>query len=530
MSLLPLDDPAWGPWPWPAKVTALYPAQETAINEIVSHFERGIRVVALDAPTGSGKTVVAEAVRRRLQSRALYVCIDRGLQDQFASDFTFAALLKGRRNYPTLNRPEVFGVEPFLTCEDCDLDVGVCSYCDEPDICPYRAAKRRALGADLACVNTAYFLREANSAGGLSSWPLVVADEADRLEGALMLSVEVEFNRRRLTLWGLEHPRNDIAMWLQGVLPLALADAQYRASLLPSDDVQVRRDARRAKEFLARVSLLVEEYQRGGWVCCDVKGGGVAFRPVMVNTVGPSALWAHSARWLLMSATLLGTARLLRALGWAERFAVVQMPSTFPVARRPLYVWPVADNVKAKQAESLPKLVGAIEQILQRHPQERILIHTVSFRLLEELREHLVSSRLHFYESMRALPRTLAAYLSQLDGVLVAPALERGLDLPDGACRVIVVSKVPYPDLGDAQVAARMALPGGREWYLDQALRALVQMTGRGMRHAEDRCVSYLLDAQVRRLLRQHGDRLPRWWREAIVTIRGLEKVPHGTR
>ena len=30
-----------GPWPWPAKVATLYPAQETAIEEIVAHSSIG---------------------------------------------------------------------------------------------------------------------------------------------------------------------------------------------------------------------------------------------------------------------------------------------------------------------------------------------------------------------------------------------------------------------------------------------------------------------------------------------------------
>src|ERR1044071_802580 len=99
--------------PWAHTVR---PAQQEAVDAIVRRFEGGAQVVILDAPTGSGKTLVAELVRRALNTRALYVCVDRGLQDQVLRDFDYAKIIKGRRNYPTLDRAQAF---PELTCEDC---------------------------------------------------------------------------------------------------------------------------------------------------------------------------------------------------------------------------------------------------------------------------------------------------------------------------------------------------------------------------------------------------------------------------
>ena len=43
-------------------------------------------------------------------------------------------------------------------------------------------------------------------------------------------------------------------------------------------------------------------------------------------------------------------------------------------------------------------------------------------------------------------------------------------------------------------------------------------MTGRGVRHAGDRCDTYILDAEFGRLCRNGGWGLfPAWWREAVV-------------
>src|SRR5678815_1389496 len=96
------------------------PHQATAVEAIARRFKAGAQVVVLDAPTGSGKTLTAELVRRALEVSALYLCVDRGLQDQVLRDFPYAKLIKGRRNYPTANYTDRFTSPPFLTCDDCN--------------------------------------------------------------------------------------------------------------------------------------------------------------------------------------------------------------------------------------------------------------------------------------------------------------------------------------------------------------------------------------------------------------------------
>jgi Rad3-related DNA helicase len=74
--------------------------QLDAVERVVKEYEAGARVVFLDAPTGTGKTAIAEMVRRRLEvARGLYVCTTKSLQDQVARDFPYARVLKGRANY-----------------------------------------------------------------------------------------------------------------------------------------------------------------------------------------------------------------------------------------------------------------------------------------------------------------------------------------------------------------------------------------------------------------------------------------------
>lgn len=79
--------------------------------------------------------------------------------------------------------------------------------------------------------------------------------------------------------------------------------------------------------------------------------------------------------------------------------------------------------------------------------------------------------------------------------------------------------KVPYPNLGDRMVRMRAYMGGeGRAWYQSQTVRTIVQMAGRGMRHKDDWCETYILDSQFGEGVWSRGRQLfPQWFREAMV-------------
>jgi len=141
--------------------------------------------------------------------------------------------------------------------------------------------------------------------------------------------------------------------------------------------------------------------------------------------------------------------------------------------------------------------------------------------------------------------QALQRYLATEGAVLIAPSMDRGVDLPGDACRVQVVAKVPFPNLGDKQVNKRLYTRGGQEWYAVQAVRSLVQMTGRGVRSPEDHAMCLNPEARIlTKDLRwvqagdlEIGDRIigfderqgtrqePRRWRDAEVVATGIRTL-----
>lgn len=522
--------------PWPEWVRAFRPHQLEAVDAVLDAYNRGAKVVFLDAPTGAGKTLIAEMVRRRLGQRAVYVCNSKSLQDQFLADFDYARVLKGRANYPTQ-------LMPGRTAEDCPGRD--CKMCESKAVCPYLVAKRRAGAGAVAVLNTAYYLGESNSPMSLfKGREFVVVDESDTLEQQLMGAVEFRLSERQARKLGVDIPvkgarvktvRTWLAEKLRPALVLEVQKLEKSGRLFDvADTPETVREKNRLWRMIGRVDGVVAgldpgeegEESWGDWVRdYDWKHErDLVLKPVRVGGVGAKTLWPHGKKWLCMSASLVSTEEQaeslgLEELGWA--YETVTVPMTFPVESRPIIYRPAANiTFKTREVET-PKLVAGVERVLEEHEGENVLVHTVNYRLAGELYDALrggdaAGDRMVWtYRGAGDRAETLERFKTK-GGVLLAPSMDRGIDLPDDLCRVVVVAKIPFLNLQDRQVSERMRGEGGQMWYAVQVARTMVQMTGRGMRSEEDRCTTYVLDRQFGSWWKDGRRLMPKWWTEAL--------------
>lgn len=516
--------------------------QLVAAREVLDAFERFDEhevegepsVVFMQAPTGSGKTLIAEMVRRVQSWRGLYTCDGKELQAQFVGDFPDARVLMGRANYTTQNGP------PWVSCADCTRmprQPESCAWCATTSDCPYDRAKGAALGARLACTNIHYLLHEGNYVGSIvgladsqEQRDLIVVDEADVLEDVLMGFVELAITSRTTEPLGLTVPppktrKTTISRWLTEEFSvkafehgkvLEIAGRRER-------DVRVMRAGRRYIQVSMRAAEVAAQLD-SEWVRDDVSEDKLVLKPVHVGRYAQETLWHLGKRWLCMSATILSPEVMAESLGLKDhQWRFVDVPSTFDVERRKVWVTPVASMTRAEEDISTPVMCSAVAEVCKVHEGENILVHTVSYRLAQTMTYRLRSAGIkgvHSYSSAQERSRVIEDF-KVMGGVLVASSAERGLDLPDDLCRVIVIAKVPFPYLGDRQVNARMHSEGGQVWYAMKAARAAVQMTGRGMRHETDRCITYILDTQFTvNLMRNWRSLFPKWWLESTQIAR----------
>jgi Rad3-related DNA helicase len=292
--------------------------------------------------------------------------------------------------------------------------------------------------------------------------------------------------------------------------------------------VQKRRQVKKLDMLLSRIAPLLKTDEDGhrriedGWVMTGYEGQTkdptIRFKPIRVDEHAKEVLWERGKQFLLMSATLISPAQMAQDLGLDEdEWAVVHLDSTFPIENRPVFVPAVASMTNKTKAEAWPVMATEIETIIKENPNTRILIHTVSYHLTKYLHDNISSIRTMMYLNAKERERVLKEFLNMDDAVLLAPSFERGIDLPEEDCEVIIIAKVPYPYLGDKQISARMYGKGGQVWYAVQTIRAIAQMTGRGMRSKDDWCDVFIMDSQFKRLFREHKRLFPKWWRDSLV-------------
>lgn len=422
----------------------------------------------------SGKTLIAEAVRRLAATdRCLYVATTKSLQEQFLTDYHYAKVLKGRSNYRTLDNYDAFD-DRFnpITAADCTMskeflpacdgcpdglnstaEVMHCRLCHPAVKCPYQVAKREALAAPLAVTNTAYFVSEANGPGQfskrLSQDGLVIIDEADTLESLLMGQVTVDVSERRAKELNLEPPKRKTVKeswieWVQGdaipTIDRALTKAKARQQATPSSkNLKALNYLDRLLTKLDRLHLGLVNEDGAGWVYDGYKANDITFKPVRVDDLADQMLWRHGKQFVLMSATIIDPTEFTESLGIpVDQWSLVTVPAVFPPERQPIHAVPVANMVFKEKAESHPKMADAVLRVLDKHPGERVLVHTVSYDLaqflFDRLRSTVHGSRLIVYSKSNERDQALDMYKSTPGAVLLAPSMDRGIDLPGDLC------------------------------------------------------------------------------------------------
>lgn len=499
--------------------------QREAIASAREAFKRGKRFVVIEAPTGAGKSAVAVTLAREASSSYLLTA-QKILQAQYRRDFPDLALMKGRANYRCLVAPTHAAAAPciagrkFPQCDDC----------------PYFRAKDVAMAANKTLMNYAYYLAELNYSGGFSPRELLVLDEAHGAEAALMNFVEVTVSDVALTRAGIAERIPQFAEeieyfdFAEDLMPqlrkrsrelerqLKGEKATSEAALAWMQNKQWL-DNQLGKLELLRDSRVEDDVE---WVVertSGSEGQAVTFKPVVVAPFAEPLLFSFAERVLLLSATILDAPTYLRSLGIEPQEAeVIQVASSFPPENRPLHLRPTARLTRFYLERDLPKLVQEIASLFDEHPCDKGVIHAHSYRIAGYIAQHLPqrhAQRLVTHRNSAERDGALEKHLrSPLPTVLLTPSMTEGIDLTGDLSRWQVICKIPYPYLGDPQIARRKSVDPA--WYDWRTCLTVVQAYGRSVRSADDFAATYLLDADFPAFLRRQRKRLPEWFLEAV--------------
>ena len=516
--------------------------QRETIDKIVSAFWQHKFVLA-NIPTGGGKTIVATAVQRILQANALCLTSTIQLQEQYRETMPWAKVATGKANYPC-GRPDddsMMALFGQMTAKDCE-DYGGCDR-------KKRRGERQCLYYDMiedaamtpqVIMNYAYALRILQSryiGGGENPFrrKLLIADEGHSVEDAIVDATAISLWRGPCDEAGLPPwPKSsDPFMWIAWA-----TDAKDAAQDWQEGAKEAVSEATSAEDKKALVSAYkwkkradglydtILELRRLDSTDWAVSPGSkeTKLRPLWAWSVAEERLWRYFDRVLIMSATLGEPKSLMTKLNIPQTQAIyIDVPSTFPLANRPVFYFPVAKINRSTENDEWYVVADAIKHIagMPRLADKKAVVHTGSYKIVEKLRPYLDGDERFVFQTSGKTKEQMILGLRNPDTgplIVLSPSLTTGVDIRTLRWQVIV--KVPFGDLGDPITRLRREYEReddrqfGRRNYDEESLNRVVQAAGRVVRTPTDWGVTYLLDANFWGLYRRAYS--PGFFQEAI--------------
>ena len=229
--------------------------------------------------------------------------------------------------------------------------------------------------------------------------------------------------------------------------------------------------------------------------------------PLWPSQLFPERILSRADRVLVMSATL------PPKKVWSYLHNVplsdilhIDAPDTWP-NNSPLYVWPVVTLNRESGPSEYDTLADSIQEILDKHPDRKGLIHAHSYNLMRLMYERIRDPRIVWglQDRKQAIRHFVA---TDKPAVLFATAVHEGFDLPY-QLGFQIIPKAPFPNLGDPRVKDRAKQY--KTWYALETINAVQQAWGRVVRAPDDAGETYILDAAVLRLIREYPDLWAPW-------------------
>jgi Rad3-related DNA helicase len=515
--------------------------QAKCFDFIYRMLQRGIRDIVISAPTGVGKSAVGttlgfwaaqQDVRLAGLGGAYYLCTQKLLQDQLEQDITrYPPLLRSAVSLKTASEYEC------AQHGNCGAGLGHKPICAafKAKCCTYSLQKRAFLNAEVGITNYPYFFTERTYAQTLGKRKLLIADECHSLEGQLFKFIELQIGQAELDQFTptiQEVPvlptLGDFQYWL---------DSKYLPVLKTYLDIFDNKkltiqEAKKKKEIenqVNKVNRAIEDFE-------TFPENWVYWQEETPTTLGPErtalAKPLSAARYfrdlvdgtsevrIYMSAYPGSKDVFCRTLGLdPTRVAMLSLGSVFPKENRPIHVSYIGSMSKRNQPATLPSFLRCIGKIMDGHGDQKGIIHCNSYALGTAIHKHFErlpqGKRIFFPKNANEREAVYEKHRECKEpSVILSPSFTEGFDFANDLARWQVIAKIPFPYLGDRQVAAKKEQDP--EWYALRTVTTIVQASGRICRSETDHGTTYITDSDFDFLWDKYEYMFPRWWTEAL--------------
>lgn len=526
--------------------------QNIAIERAFDAFKRGKKIVAIEGPTGSGKSLIGVTLSSLFPS-SFYLVPLKALQDQIWSDFgevEGTAIFKGKANYLCTQYTDYPTSVEAAPCQGWN-GADERKHCRENNLCPYYSAMEKASKSKLTLLNFTLFLawmrlKEKHPSPPIQKRFLHIVDEAHKIESFVRDFLTINFSEVRLQenfgLGGFpdyldeNSSEEDFVGFLRKMKMMndrVLEVMRKKYWCDSNDQLRVKASESRELKDIAQYHLSLDEKLE--YFLKDTENYAFGFerrwhshvkdmvRYIVVKPLKPGAYIRENVLGeytLLLSATL--PKQKILSMGFSEdEIEYIDMPSTFPAENRPI-IFKNLGTMNQRTIESLyPVMTENVVKIMRKNSSHKGIIHAPSYRVAEVLEQSIrkacPDSGLRLLLQSRDTGGAMKALKQhqELDHptVLLSPGMKEGIDLKDDLSRFQIILKCPYPSLGDPVVKKLSELD--YLWYVTETLIDFFQMYGRSVRSETDWAETYVFDNHLRALIVKHKFMVPKYILEA---------------
>ncbi|MBE6491198.1 MAG: ATP-dependent DNA helicase [Methanobrevibacter sp.] len=491
--------------------------QLETISEITEAINKGYKYIVLEAGTGTGKSAIAATLSGMFDSSYI-LTVTKQLQDQYMKDFSDLGfkLVKGRGNFQCRN------YKKDSIIQSCDLGKCVveghsCKYSlnnhekekiTKENTCEYYYQKYMGLNSKVTVANYHYMFMELNYVSDFSKRDLMICDEAHNIESMMMNQLTLEFDRHDLKEYLKFNLSKDLINqlsegestdWITFVEKIRTKYQIELSKIENIDNPQLREKKIFIKNMIGDCERFLNHFYLDSemWIFDYDKEFGIAkFKPLKIDNYATETLFKHADVCIFMSATILDYRLFAHWLGISpDDIYAIRRKSPFNIKRNPIKIFKSFNMSYGTLEKTAPQTIPTIREILDKHKNEKGIIHTVSTKCRDFLIDNIKTDRFISHDTQNR-SEILEKFKSSTEPkVLVSPSVNEGVDLPGDECRFQIIYKIPYPDLGDRQISMRNAIDP--KWYDYKTSLALVQTHGRGMRFEDDYCTTYFIDSRL---------------------------------
>lgn len=547
--------------------------QKEAVEGIIdAYFDPDCDTVILDAPVGSGKSLIAMCsawILTREGKKGYLLASDIALQDQYEKDFQRFNLSWG----------SVKGVDNYMCIDNMDRNsMGTCRIknlnpynMDCFGDCPYYSARKRASDSSASLLNYAYWLVHMNYVNMIMSADkqlfkprdFAICDEGHKVLDIVQNNYSPRVDTKtiekieKLTdfflLYKVRNHSSDYvrikelirSLWIEEDQDKLLNILEQIHELLKNYLGSIEKLKDRVKEDYPKDNP-PKEWREALWISSWLTDMEYKFadyvdiiqrtstRNLVKNPQGEDTIvfnclkesylmHKYFHRWtgfrVFMSATFADPSDYLLSIS-LRGAKYIKVESTFDFSKSPIYFYNKRKMSYNHINGNLPWLYEQVNDILDKHKGESGIIHSASYDLSMKIFQNLSPKnrkRVLVYSGTEEKRKVLELLKFSKDKVLIGPSLLEGLDLKDDWSRFAIFAKVPYLSLGDRFVKAKLAI--SPSWYRWKAIINILQGTGRSVRSETDWAVTYILDGSLSDLIHNNRRAFPKEFMERIRIV-----------